>query len=695
MLWNSHLGRWLAGLFLVGGGLWPTPARAADYERDIWPILQQYCVSCHGDQAKPKGELRLTQYARPAAARAAKPVFKTVAETLTNREMPPAGKPQPSDAERQRVADWVAALLAEADLGGQADPGRPVLRRLTRLEYNNTLRDLLGLRTDLLMFPERLPFKPAYFTPHLTQLPASVRVEAYEYGAKLPALLPRAGIPGDNRAEHGFTNRGDALNLTPLLFEKYLATADELLQHPQLAQVAPRLVPVLTAPDRATLAVRLRDFMSRAFRRPVRVEQVEVYLRPFDAARAQAVDLPAAIRTSLAAVLASPDFLFRVEGHVPTAGVVRPVDGYERASRLAYFLWASLPDEELFAAAAANQLQTPAELERQARRMLRHPHVRELAETFAVQWLRLNELWAAQPDRRFKSFYSGPQGKGTLHADLMAEALLFFQTVLVEDRSILEFIDADWGYANQRLLAHYGLTNQYRAQFQEAGLLVERNPTTPAGKKQLAAAEQTWLRIRWPNRERGGLLTCGAVLTLTSLPTRTSPVKRGAWVLESVYNRPPPPPNVAVEPLDDAKDTATTTVRAKLEAHRANASCAGCHAKIDPLGFALENFDPTGAWRTQEAHQPVDSTGTLPDGRSFNGPAAFKTAVLNKRHEFVRGFIEHLLGYALGRKLEYYDTPEIDRIVTAVANDGYRFSRAVVEVVKSYPFTMVRNLPDN
>ncbi|VTT99795.1 protein containing duf1588 : Uncharacterized protein OS=Pedosphaera parvula (strain Ellin514) GN=Cflav_PD4822 PE=4 SV=1: Cytochrome_CBB3: PSD3: PSD3: PSD5: PSD4: PSCyt3: PSD2 [Gemmataceae bacterium] len=671
------------------------PVRAADFERDVAPVVAKYCGACHGAQ-KPKGGLDLAKYRTAADARADKPVWKTVAESLRGREMPPEGKPQPTDAERKAVEEWVAAALAEADLGGARDPGRPVLRRLTRLEYNNTVRDLLGLSTDLFPFPERLPFKKAYFDPAAGKLPPQVRVDAYEYGARIPALLGHAGLPGDNRAEHGFSNRGDALNLSPLLFEKYLAVADDLLAVPKLAQAAPRLSGLLAAAGRPSVKAKLAEFLARAFRRPAADAKVEKYLRPYDAAKARGATEAEAVRESLAAVLASPDLIFLSEPLDPKQGPVRPLDGYELAARLSYFLWASAPDDELLAAAKAGTLADPAELERQARRMLKDRKVRELSESFAVQWLRLNELWSAHPDRRFKTFYSGPQGKGTLHADLMAEALLLFEAVLVEDRGVLDFVNADYGYLNKRLIAHYGLTEQFKKQMEDGGLLAPDDRAGLAVQRQkYSTAEQQWIRVRWPDRTRGGFLTCGAVLTLTSTPQRTSPVKRGAWVLESLYNRPPAAPAVMVEPLDEKPaEKSGKTVRAKLEAHRSNPACAGCHAKIDPPGFALENFDPVGGWRTADGPLPIDAAGVLPDGRRFDGPAAFKDAVLAKKDEFVRGFVEHLLSYALGRALEHYDTPEVERIAAAVARDGYRLSRAVAEVVKSYPFRHVRNTPD-
>jgi hypothetical protein len=463
---------------------------AADFDRDVRPVVEKYCHSCYGDRAKPKGDLSLSRFKTAADSRAAKPVWQTVAESVRAREMPPEGKPQPTDAERAAVEEWVAALLAEADLGGRPDPGRPALRRLTRLEYNNSVRDLLGLTTDLFQFPERLPFKAGHFDPAATTMPAVVRMEAFEFGQKMPALLSRAGVPGDNRAEHGFANRGDALNLSQLLFEKYLAVADEITGHPQASAASPVLRELFADPSRAAARPKLAALMARAFRRPVDDAKVETYLRPYDAAKAKGATEAAALRESVAAGLASPEFLFLAEPVDSGQPAVRALDGYELAARLSYFLWATAPDAELTALAAAGKLADPAVLEAQARRMLRDPRAGELAESFAVQWLRLNELWAAQPDRQqFPAFYAGPQGKGTLHADLMGEALLLFETALVEDRSVLDFVDADYGYLSRRLIRYYGLADRLAADMTAAGMTVPDGLKGPALNKATAAAD--------------------------------------------------------------------------------------------------------------------------------------------------------------------------------------------------------------
>jgi hypothetical protein len=288
-----------------------------------------------------------------------------------------------------------------------------------------------------------------------------------------------------------------------------------------------------------------------------------------------------------------------------------------------------------------------------------------LIEGFLCQWLQLDRLDRNTPDAgRYASYFQNNLG------ELMrSELLLFADAILVEDRSILEFVDADWGFVCYPLAQHYG---------------IEKFP----GKKPPGNALPPWYRIQFADKSRGGVLTMGKVLTGTSQPLRTSPVHRGKWVLETILGTPPPPPppnvdNVLKEEKEEGK---TLTVRQRLERHRANPACSSCHRLIDPLGMALETFDPIGKWREKDQDQSIDTTGTLVDGKEFKGVAELKALLMSRKDEFVRCFVERMLTYALGRKLEYYDAPTVKQITQAVIQDGCKFSRVVVEVAKSYPF---------
>ncbi len=402
----------------------------------------------------------------------------------------------------------------------------------------------------------------------------------------------------------------------------------------------------------------LGRFASRAYRRPATAEEVEHLLRLFDASQARGEPFPAGIRLALEAVLVSPKFLFRVElDDRPDSAGPHPIDEYQLASRLSYFLWSTMPDDELTGLAARGQL-TP-NLEAQVRRMLKDPRADALVENFALQWLQLRNLKTVAPDPKLF-----PEFDDNLRAAMFKETELFFGAVMREDRSILDLIDADFTFVNGRLARHYGIPGVYGDEFR---------------------------RVSLKGGVRGGLLTQASVLTVTSNPTRTSPVKRGKWVLEQILGKPPPPPPPNVPELPaDAKAQLTGSLRQRMEQHRVNPSCAVCHTHMDALGFAFENFDAVGAFRTKDGPFPIDPAGTLPDGRGFKGPAELKAILKGKKDLFARCLTEKMLTYALGRGVEPYDRPAVEAIVAALGRNDYRFSTLVTEIVKSEPIRLRR-----
>lgn len=906
------------------------PAYAAEpaYEREVRPLLVKYCFDCHHDSDEPEGGVNLERFTTTNQVLRERSAWKLVLEKLESKQMPPPKEAvQPSRAEREQMQAWIAQIAAHDDPQlGARDPGQPVLRRLTRLEYNNTVRDLLALETDVFMFPERLALADKrYFQPASGKLEGPVTVRLREYGAKYPVLLPASGLPGDNRAEHGYRNRGDAMNLSPLALEKYVALAGEIAQHPDLPrrsavfaellglapqvasketndsaapevahdfaagikdlraaadnphdiatfreqlkaaiaegrggvmEIAPSLAnstiegkggllkasfghgqqltvnpnadlwlvsfatarptspPLLIAnkqkgekqyeltfevrngdedegittlglcvlprkdqsgkvtltttfsdgetqarsiefrdreqaPSLALFASppgetirklavdgdaftgdyvliddlafitdgqprsatpmdeppatpltkewqdppreRIARFLKRAFRRPVAEEELQRYLALYEAALAEKRDTAAALRAVAQAALASPHFLFLAEGASNEAhshAHVRKLTDHELASRLSYFLWQSMPDDELLALADEGKLHDERVLRAQTQRMLRDPKARELSESYAVQWLRLDQLHTAKPDRElFQQFYAGPQGKSTLHGSQLVEALLLFETVLVEDRSILDFVAADYTWLNPAMAKLYGIEQPTSAPAAES---VARNMTNRELKGVDKDANNQWRRVALKDSSRGGYLTMSAPLTVTSLPFRTSPVKRGAWLLETVFHRPPTEPKVAFTIENDTKEASTMqSIRAKFEAHRTDAACYSCHIRLDPPGFALERFDAIGAWRETDGGVPVDARGEW-NGVAFAGPAEFKRLLRKQPHEFTRGFVEHLLSYALARPLELYDLPAITAIEAQAAQHDYRLQTVLAEVVASYPFRHTR-----
>jgi mono/diheme cytochrome c family protein len=403
----------------------------------------------------------------------------------------------------------------------------------------------------------------------------------------------------------------------------------------------------------------LTTLMRRAYRRPIAKADVEGPLAFYREGRAEK-DFDAGIARALSAVLINPEFLFRVESeprNIPAGGVYR-ISDLELASRLSFFLWSSIPDDELLAAAMAGKLSRPEELEKQARRMLADRRSFNLATNFAGQWLRLRNLEAVSPN---VSLY--PDFDDNLRQAFRQETELFFDSVLREDRSVLDLIKADYTFLNERLAKHYRIPDVYGSRFRRVTL--------------------------GPESQRGGLLRQGSVLAVTSFATRTSPVIRGVWVLGSIFGAPPPPPLPNVPSLDEGTVAANLPMRERLAAHRSNATCASCHRTIDPVGFALESFNAVGQWRDHEADGvPIDASGALPGVGEFRGVAGLEAGLLSRPELFAGTLTEKLLTFALGRGIEYYDAPAVRTIVRDAGKDRYRFSSLILGIVKSTPFQM-------
>ncbi len=414
-----------------------------------------------------------------------------------------------------------------------------------------------------------------------------------------------------------------------------------------------------TAADVAAARRVLEPIVRRAYRRPVTDDDLRRPLEFFRDGAAEGAGFEAGIEHALSAVLVSPQFLFRVEQDPAglAAGTIYRVSDVELASRLAFFLWSSLPDDELIAAAGQGKLRDGAELERQVRRMLADPRARSLATNFASQWLHLRKLDGVTPDLRLF-----PNFDDNLRQAFKQETELFIASVVGEDRPIGDLLRADYTFVNERLARHYGIPHVYGSHFRRLTLSGE-----------LAA-------------QRGGLLRQGSVLTVTSYATRTSPVIRGHWVLENLLASPPPPPPPNVPSLDDNMVSATLPIRARLAKHRENPSCASCHNVMDPVGFALENFDAVGRWRTVEDRKPVDATGGLPDGRPAVGVAELERGLLERPELFAAAVTEKLLVFALGRGLGPHDAPTVREIARRAGAAQFRWSALILGVVNSTPF---------
>jgi hypothetical protein len=407
----------------------------------------------------------------------------------------------------------------------------------------------------------------------------------------------------------------------------------------------------------------LSTLIHRAYRGPVKEQDLRSLLTIFDEGRGTDKDersFERGIETALQRILVDPEFLFRIERDPAN---VRPGTAYQisdlaLASRLSFFLWSSIPDDQLLTLAESGKLHEPATLEQQAKRMLADPRSKALVENFAGQWLYLRNVEARWPN---PDFY--PEFIANLRSDFEQETKLFFESMLQEDRSVLDLLRADYTFLNERLARHYGVPNVSGARFR---------------------------RVTLTDENRKGLLGQGSILMVTSYATRTAPTIRGKWLLENILGAPPPPPPPNVPSFDETRtaDGKPLTVRQQMEQHRVNPACASCHKIMDPLGFALENFDATGKWRTTDGTGPIDASGVLPDGTKFEGPAELRKLLLSHPEQLVHTVTEKLLTYALGRGVEYYDAPAIRKIVRESAPGDYRWSSVIVGIVKSMPFQM-------
>ena len=589
------------------------------FRQTVQPFLGNYCLDCHsGDEAE--AELALDRFETVQSLASAPGSWETVLRMVRDREMPPADMDQPEPEEAAAIVDWIEQTLKSQAYQGKPNPGRVTLRRLNRVEYGNTIRDLLGVEFDAL---ERLP--------------------ADDVG-------------------YGFDNIGDVLSLPPLLMEKYLDAAEEIaarvFEAEQKRPLKERYLLIAEANDKVTEAQAARRiltrFVGRAFRRPATEDELRRYFELGATIRGEGGDPKAAVEVVVAAVLCSPHFLFKVErdpeGSDPEA--VRTIDEYELATRLSYFLWSSMPDDELFQQAKAGALRENLDI--QVKRMLADRKSQALVDNFAGQWFQLRNLEMTSPDKKLF-----PQFDQKLRDAMRIETLRFFAHVMRENRSVLELVDADYTFLNEPLARFYGIEGVKGDEFR---------------------------RVSLGGTPRGGVITQASVLTLTSNPTRTSPVKRGKWIMENILGTSPPEPPAGVPMLEDQKQL-TGTLREQMEQHRADPNCAVCHRKMDQLGFAFENFDAVGAWRTRDGEYPVDAAGELPDGRSFNGPGELKRLLKDtSADEFARCMAEKMLTYATGRGVEPFDRPAVDGIVEKLKQDDYRFTTLVQTVVASDPF---------
>ncbi len=658
----------------------------AEGPESILSVFRESCVHCHGENGKVKGDLNLLEIVDLASLTDDAERLHAIVEAIDFEEMPPEGEPPLKPAVRAKLLKDLESLLHRS-MAGPKEFSQTPIRRMNRFQYHNAVTDLFDLKCVVFTLPERmLRDNGNYFQPETGKVADTVAVGSRPLGKSQLIEKRLAGVaafPQDLRADHGFDNRGDHLSLSPLLMEAFLNLGQSITQSPDFG---PKTVgiwktffeePGKNQDRRSEPRRRLEPFLTKAFRRPVEEALLDRYVAFVEHQLDSGSTFPEAMKSVAAATISSPKFLYLYDksGNSESA---EKLDDFELASRLSFFLWGSLPDQTLLDLASAGELKKPEILGAQFDRMLKDGKLKRFCDTFPAQWLQLDRIISSIPNpETFPDFYFGPY-RDSMH--MMLEPLLLFETVLIENRPITQLIDADFTYRSDLLEIAYGAL---------------RESPNDAGKK--GGDEVTTLKFRRvpvTDRRNGGVITNAAVMTMTSGPDRTQPITRGAWLATVIFNNPPEPPPADVPALGEkpAEGEEHLTLRERLSNHRERADCRGCHEQIDPLGFALENYDPVGQWReTYENDRKVDMEGTLFRKHSFQNVIEFKDAILAEKDRFTRGFGGHLLSFALGRDLGPADQIVLDRIAEATAADDYRFQTLLKQVVLSEPFQTKTN----
>ena len=589
------------------------------FKEKVKPFVEAYCKRCHGG-GRAKANVNLEVDLKAPGRGVAFQHWKKAVANVKVHDMPPedAAK-QPSDEERLQFIEWIDHLKYLSP----KNPGPFVIRRLTPVEYGNTLRDLYGVSPSI-----------------ADALPEEVVGEGYLNS--ISSLQSELFLELANKVvEQIVTPKGKP----PTAVQKRLF-GEIPLKGSDLRNAARKVAGSLA-----------RD----AYRRPPTEAELDVLVDIFDLAREEGLDYTASLAMMLKAVLVSPQFLFITpSGEIQPDQEIVPLDDHQLASRLSYLLWAAPPDSELSSLADKGELHKPGTLRDQVERLLLHPRTRALFDGFGAQWLRVGDLkrQVFDPDLF-------PQMTPAMREAMMSEVRLFFESIVRENQSVIRFVDSDYTFLNEPLAKLYGLDSS-----------------------SVKGPNMQRVKLETPNR--GGVLGMSATLAATSFPNRTSPVRRGVWVLEQVLGErvPPPPPDVPELGEQEEQSIEGLTLRQRTELHTTDPICANCHRVLDPIGFGLENFDAIGRWREKNQNgTAIDSVGELPTGESFSNPAQLKRLLAQREADLARNLTERLMAYALGRQLEGYDEVVIDQLMARIAEDGYRVRTIVTEVITSYLFT--------
>jgi hypothetical protein len=649
----------------------------AKKEFSIEGSFESYCIECHGMKGKVKGEVNLISFTEGKDLKGDPELLQTIMEVIDFGEMPPEGNQPIDNTERKMIVAELKKLLAESVSGSEEDLVKAPIRRMTRFQYANAVKDLLELKVEVFPLPEKMMRdRSGYFKPASGKMPAKMMVSSRPLG-KSGLIEPRmdgvAPFPQDLRAENGYDTQGDHLSLSPLLMEDFFRLSQSIVKSPSFN---PKNVGVWTQYFEKSkrginqmdeLKSRLQHLLKRAFRAPVDDKTFSKYYSFAEQEMNKGMEMGDAMKDVFSAILASPRFLYLYDRGGEESRESESRQNLNLASRLSFFLWGSVPDDQLLDVAMEATLSQDEQLTKQVDRMLTDEKLKRFCDSFPTQWLQLDRIISAVPDeKKYRDFYYGPPLYRTT-MDMMMEPLLLFETVLIEDRSVLELIDSNYTFRSARLSKWYG--------------------DAPNGKLG-GPVTIRFTRQSVKDRRHGGLITNGAVMTMTSGPLETKPITRGAWVAGVVFNSPPPPPPAEVPPLPEEKEVDDSlTLRERFADHRERADCAGCHEKLDPLGFALENFDPVGRWREKYNNgREVDASGTLFRSHKFSNIIEFKDAILKEKNRFVRGLAGHLLAFGLGRELNPSDSLALDEIVESVEGENYSMKSLIHAVVKSKPF---------
>ena len=733
-----------------------TPLLGAGFDKEVEPLVRQSCVGCHNEKVS-SGNLNLKGLLDTGVAPSTRDAWERVSIRVRAGEMPPKGIPRPPAGQVDAMLKFLQAEFDRMDRATAIDPGRVTAHRLNRIEYANTIRDLLGvtyraqeefpaddssygfdnigavltvsptLMQKYLTAAEQIASraiggdplpKPGIFTtrkrirrlnPDIVQMNEVVDYDA-DYlvralivghrGAKdnpvnlvisidgkpvktvsVPVQISAVNQQGGathrvNEEVRVFIPAGEHIFRAEFVDDEGLKDIPAEVRmntnrniYPEALEVAGPYAPaekhqvtrkaLLCDPAAGSACVEriLSTLSHRAYRRPVTKAEVGQLTGIYAKAQTAGYTPKESLQFAIAAMLVSPNFLFRVERD-PKGATPGRITDLELASRLSYFLWSSMPDDELLQLAETNRLHQPAVLDTQVKRLLADARSTAFADNFAGQWLEIRSLDAVKPDpQKFKEWNSD------LREAMRTETRMFFEAVLREDRPISDFIDGRYTFLNEQLAKHYGIEGVTGPDFR---------------------------RVDLTGDQRSGIFTQGSVLTVSSYPTRTSVVLRGKYLLENILNAPPPPPPPDVPLLNEESVGKAASLRQQMEQHRSDALCASCHAKMDVLGFGLENYDAIGRWRTQDGKFSVDSSGAFPNGKSFTGPAGMKEILKDSMPEFTRCVVEKMLTYSLGRGVESFDRRTVQDIVRQTTQQGYRMQALILAIVHSAPFQQRR-----